>query len=100
MRDVLALKRLKVLLERLDKRENVSKRDLKLCLTTKQVRAWEEDEKWVEEEANACADQYKDRPTEFNEYLDLVKKANFAYYKVDHLSSKRGKALTPGVSNL
>lgn len=100
MRDEMALKRLKVLLGRLDKGENVSKRDLKLCLTTKQVRAWEQDEKRVEEEANARADQYKDRPTEFDEYLGLVKKANFTYYKLDHLSSRRGKALTPGVSNL
>jgi hypothetical protein len=73
------LKRLKELLVRLKSGEDITRRDLKNALTDEQ---WEEFE-YNNQNISVVEQESGNRPQELNSYLDLLKKADFYYYRAE-----------------
>ena len=76
------LNRLKELFVRLKSGEDISRRDLKSALTEQQWEEFENNNQNIDiEEADAS-----NRPDELRTYLDLLKKADFYYYRAESTS--------------
>ena len=76
------LKRLKELFARLKSGEDISRRDLKNALTEQQWEEFEYNNQNIDiEELDAS-----NRPDELRTYLDLLKKADFYYYRAESTS--------------
>ncbi len=82
------LTRLRELLRRLDEGGNVAPRDLEKWLSDKQIQAWKNEEQQIRD-ADA---EWHVRPSEFDGYLALLKKADFAHSKGDKISGKASAA--------
>jgi len=76
------LKRLKELFVRLKSSEDISRRDLKNALTEQQ---WEEFE-YNNQNIDIEEPDASNRPDELRTYLDLLKKADFYYYRAESTS--------------
>ena len=76
------LKRLKELFVRLKSGEDISRRDLKNALTEQQ---WEEFE-YNNQNIDIEEPDASNRPDELRTYLDLLKKADFYYYRAESTS--------------
>jgi hypothetical protein len=76
------LKRLKELFVRLKSGEDITRRDLKNALTDEQ---WEEFE-YNNQNISVVEQESGNRPQELNSYLDLLKKADFYYYRAESTS--------------
>jgi len=76
------LKRLKELFVRLKSGEDISRRDLKNALTEQQ---WEEFE-YNNQNIDLEEPDASNRPDELRTYLDLLKKADFYYYRAESTS--------------
>ena len=76
------LKRLKELFARLKSGEDISRRDLKNALTEQQ---WEEFE-YNNQNIDIEEPDASNRPDELRTYLDLLKKADFYYYRAESTS--------------
>lgn len=90
---------LKGLLQRLDAGENVAPRDLKQWLSKEQIQAWKNETQQIRD----FDDEWQTRPSEFDDYLALLKKADFAFSKGDKISAKASVARTkasPSASSL
>jgi hypothetical protein len=73
------LKRLKELFARIKSGEDITRRDLKNALTEEQ---WEEFE-YNNQNISVVEQESGNRPQELNSYLDLLKKADFYYYRAE-----------------
>jgi hypothetical protein len=73
------LKRLKELLARLKRGDDITRRDLKNALTDEQ---WEEFE-YNNQNIDVEEPDSSNRPDELRTYLDLLKKADFYYYRAE-----------------
>lgn len=76
------LKRLKELLARLKRGDDITRRDLKSVLTEEQ---WEEFE-YNNQNIDIEEPDASNRPDELRTYLDLLKKADFYYYRAESTS--------------
>jgi hypothetical protein len=76
------LKRLKELLIRLKSGEDITRRDLKSALTKAQ---WDEFE-YNNQNISVLEQDSSNRPQELNSYLNLLKKADFYYYRAESTS--------------
>lgn len=93
------VERLKGLLQRLDEGKNVAPRDLTQWLSKAQIEAYENE---VQQIGDADT-MWQERPSEFDGYLALLKKADFAYNKGDRISAKASATRTkvpPSASKL
>jgi len=84
------LKRLKGLRARLDAGNNVSPRDMKQWLTREQHQFWQSEEERIRGDAM----ESKEPPREFDPYVALLKKADFAFNKSTGLSGKKPRKRT------